>query len=170
MFLASLALAIVTVSLANGGQVPSVAPGIETYKGHDAMDHWIGTWDVFVGEQKVGRNEITKTLSGFGVMELWTNAKGKQGRSFFVFEASKGTWKQLWVSDGGWIVEKEGKATKEGIKMEGTSRYPDGRVIKARESLTKNADGSVRQFMEDYDEKEKKWVAVWDAKYVPVKK
>ena len=168
MGIATLALAALATVLI--GQATPAPPKADTYKGHDAMDHWIGTWDVFIGEQKVGRNEITKTLDGFGVMEHWTNARGKSGRSFFVFEASKGTWKQLWVSDGGWIVEKEGKAIKDGIRMEGTSRFPDGRVIKAREMLTKNADGSVRQFMEDYDEKTKKWVAVWDAKYVRVKK
>lgn len=165
-----LALSIAaTLSLLAVAQIPGQAPEAKQFKGHDALDHWIGTWDVFVGEQKVGRNVITKTLDGFGVMEHWTNARGKQGRSFFVFEASKGIWKQLWISDDGWIVEKEGKAIKDGISLAGTSRFPDGRVIKARETLTKQPDGSVRQLLEDYDEKTGKWTVSFDAKYVRVK-
>lgn len=162
-----LAVSAATIPL-SALQTPTEVPASK-FKGHDAMDHWIGNWDVFVGEQRVGRNVITKTLNGYGVMEHWTNARGKEGRSFFVFEGRKSTWKQLWISDGGWIVEKEGKAIADGIQLEGTSRFPDGRVVKAREKLTKNADGSVRQMMEDYDDNAKKWVVVWDARYVRVK-
>lgn len=142
-------------------------PEAKTFKGHDAFDHWIGEWDVFTPDGKqVGTNSITKTLKGFGVMEHWKSSTGNEGRSFFVFDAAKGTWRQLWVGDGGWIVQKIGKPIKDGISLEGEGKYPSGVVTKSREKLTKNPDGSVRQFMEDYDEKTKKWTVSFDAKYV----
>ena len=84
----------------------------------------------------------------------------------FVFLAAKGQWKQLWTSDGGWVVEKIGTPTEGGIYLEGTSTFANGTVKKSRENLTKNRDGSVRQLLEDWDEPSKTWKPTFDAKYV----
>ncbi|MCB8932881.1 MAG: hypothetical protein M9921_05200 [Fimbriimonadaceae bacterium] len=153
------------LAVAASGQTPT-PPAATTYKGHDALDHWVGEWDVFMGGQKVGSSVIEKTLKGFGVTEHWTSARGGQGRSFFVFDAADGTWRQLWISDTGWIVQKTGKPIQGGISLEGESKYPSGKKTKSREKLTKNADGSVRQLIEDYDEATKKWTVAFDGKYV----
>ena len=109
---------IVLFAVGVGLQAPT-PPVATTFKGHDALDHWVGEWDVFVGEQKVGSNVIAKTLKGFGVTEHWTNARGGEGRSFFVFDAADGSWRQLWISDSGWIVQKKGKAIDGGVPLEG---------------------------------------------------
>lgn len=138
-------------------------------KGADAMDHWIGEWEVFVNGQLVGKNRIVKALHGFAVEEFWESRNGSLGRSLFVFEASKGAWKQLWTSDTGWVVEKVGTPIENGIYLEGTSRFANGTVKKSREYLTKNPDGSVRQLLEDWDESSKEWKATFDGKYVKSK-
>jgi tetratricopeptide (TPR) repeat protein len=135
-------------------------------KGADALDHWIGEWDVFVGDQKVGQNRIIKSLDGFAVEEFWEGGAGRKGRSLFVFEAANGQWRQLWTSDTGWVVQKVGVAVKDGIYLEGNSTFANGTVKKSREYLTRNADGSVRQLLEDWDEKAKAWKPTFDAKYV----
>jgi hypothetical protein len=135
-------------------------------KGADALDHWIGEWDVYVNGQRVGGNRIVKSLDGFAVEEFWDGGGGGRGRSLFVFEAAKGRWKQLWTSDGGWIVEKVGTPIENGIYLEGTGSFANGTVKKSREYLTKNPDGSVRQLLEDWDEDSKAWKPVFDGKYV----
>ncbi len=135
-------------------------------KGADALDHWVGEWDVYVQGQKVGQNRIVKALDGFAVEEFWESRNGGRGRSLFVFEAAKGRWKQLWTSDGGWIVEKVGTPVENGIYLEGTGTYADGSVKKSREYLTRNADGSVRQLLEDWNEQAKEWKVTFDGKYV----
>jgi tetratricopeptide (TPR) repeat protein len=135
-------------------------------KGADAMDHWIGEWDVYVGSQRVGQNRIVKNLDGYAVEEFWENANGGRGRSLFVFLARKGEWKQLWSSDAGWIVEKVGTPIENGIYLEGTSTFANGQVQKSRERLTRNADGSVRQLLQDWDEETKTWKTTFDGKYV----
>jgi hypothetical protein len=135
-------------------------------KGADALDHWVGEWDVFVGGQKVGQNRIVKSLDGFAVEEFWQGGGGGKGRSLFVFEAAKGQWRQLWTSDTGWVVQKVGVPVEKGIFLEGTSTFADGTVKKSRENLTRNPDGSVRQFLEDWDEKAGAWKPTFDATYV----
>jgi hypothetical protein len=135
-------------------------------KGADALDHWVGEWDVYVGDRQVGQNRIVKSLDGFAVEEFWENANGGRGRSLFVFLAAKGQWKQLWTSDQGWVVDKTGTPVENGIYLEGTSTFADGRVEKSREYLTRNPDGSVRQLLEAWDEEAKAWKPSFDGKYV----
>jgi tetratricopeptide (TPR) repeat protein len=135
-------------------------------KGADAMDHWLGEWDVYANGQRVGQNRIVKSLDGYAVEEFWEDIYGGRGRSLFVFDASKGRWKQLWSSDRGWIVEKIGTPIENGIYLEGTSTLANGTVKKAREYLTRNPDGSVRQLLEDWDDDTKSWKSTFDGKYV----
>jgi tetratricopeptide (TPR) repeat protein len=135
-------------------------------KGADALDHWLGEWEVYVNGQRVGSNRIAKTLDGFAVEEFWEDAQGGRGHSLFVFQAAEGRWKQLWTSDKGWVVEKIGTPIDNGIYLEGTSTYANGTLKKSREHLTRNADGSVRQLLEDWDDEAKSWKATFDGKYV----
>ncbi len=135
-------------------------------KGADALDHWVGEWNVYVADRLVGKNRIVKTLKGFGVEEYWDAGSGGHGRSLFVFLPSTGTWKQLWTSDKGWTVEKVGTPVENGIYLEGTSTLVNGVVSKSREYLTRNPDGTVRQLIEDWDEATKTWKVMFDGKYV----
>lgn len=134
-------------------------------KGADALDHWIGEWDVYVNDQLAGQNRISKTLDGYAIEEHWESKTGGRGQSFFVFLPDQGKWKQLWTSDRGWRVEKIGTPIENGIELEGTSTQPDGATVKARERLTKNPDGTVRQLLEDYDEASKSWKVAFDGLY-----
>ena len=72
------------------------------------------------------------------------------------------------MDDRGWLIEKTGTPIDNGIRLEGSSYQPDGSMKKSRESITRNDDGSVRQFLEDWDEESKTWQATFDGKYVRV--
>jgi hypothetical protein len=135
-------------------------------KGADLMDHWVGEWDVYSNGQKVGQNRIIKSLDGFAVEEFWESSTFGRGRSLFVFEVPTGTWRQLWTSDAGWVIQKVGTPVENGILLEGTSAFANGTTKKTREHLTRNPDGTVRQHMEDWDETNKRWNSTFDAKYV----
>jgi len=139
-------------------------------RGADALDHWVGEWDVFVSGQLVGHNHITKTLDGYAIEEHWESKTGGRGQSLFIFLPDQGKWKQLWTSDRGWRVEKIGTPTENGIELEGTSTQPDGSSVKARERLTKNQDGTVRQLLEDFDAASQSWKVVFDGLYKPRKR
>jgi tetratricopeptide (TPR) repeat protein len=138
-------------------------------KGADALDHWVGEWDVYVNDQLAGHNHITKMLDGYAIEEHWQSNSGGRGQSFFIFLPDQGKWKQLWTSDRGWRVEKIGTPIENGIELEGTSTQPDGTSAKARERLTKNPDGTVRQLLEDFDEASASWKVVFDGLYKPRK-
>lgn len=135
------------------------------YKGSDAMDLWVGEWDVFVNGQPAGKNQITKTLDGFGIEERWTSANGSKGQSLFTFDAKEGTWRQLWIDDRGWVVDGIGVPIENGIRFEGESIYPNGQRSKIRTTLSKNADGTVRQLIETMGA-DGKWTVGFDGRYV----
>jgi tetratricopeptide (TPR) repeat protein len=134
-------------------------------KGADAMDLWIGEWDVYTNGQLAGHNVVRKALDGFAVEELWTSRRGSKGQSLFTFDSAKGQWKQLWVDDRGWTVEKVGVPIENGIRFEGWSLNVDGSKQRAKTTLSKNPDGTVRQLIE-FEDKDGKWSVVFDGKYV----
>lgn len=134
-------------------------------KGAEAMDLWVGEWTVFVNGQLAGTNSITRVLDGFAIEERWTSRSGGKGQSLFTFDRSRGEWKQLWVDDRGWIVEKVGVPIENGIRFEGWSYNADGTKQRARTTLSKNDDGSVRQLIE-MQGPDGNWSPSFDGKYV----
>lgn len=139
---------------------------IKAFKGADAMDLWVGEWEVFTANgQRAGQNSITKVLGGFGIEERWTNVGGNKGQSLFTFEPSKGTWRQLWIDDKGWTVDGIGVVIDNGIRFEGDSIFANGQKGRIRTTLSKNPDGSVRQLIET-EGPPGTWTVGFDAKYV----
>jgi hypothetical protein len=82
------------------------------------LDFWVGEWDVFVGEEKVGFNHIEKTLDGCAVFEHWVDMAGNEGKSLF-FVSDSGKWKQVWVT---------GRASRPGGVKESTPRWANGSI------------------------------------------
>lgn len=134
-------------------------------KGAEAMDLWIGEWNVFANGQPAGENSIRYVLDRFAIEEKWTSRTGGKGQSLFTFDRSKGEWRQLWIDDRGWIVEKTGVPIENGILFEGWSYNAGGGKQRARTTLTKNPDGSVRQLIE-LESPDGKWTSAFDGRYV----
>ncbi|MDX1674779.1 MAG: hypothetical protein R3314_08305 [Longimicrobiales bacterium] len=70
------------------------------------LDFWIGTWDVYDPEgEVVGVNVIERQLGGCMLLESWTGAGGSSGKSMNFWDPQRRTWRQVWVSDRGNVLD-----------------------------------------------------------------
>lgn len=133
------------------------------------LDFWLGEWDVYVGDEKVGTNRIEKVLRGCAVMEHWTSGRGWEGKSLFYFEPARALWKQVWVTDTGPVKEKTlvGDFDGDGVRFQGSIPQLQGGAIMDRTTLTRLDDGRVRQVIEQSTDDGETWSVGFDATYVP---
>ena len=59
-----------------------------------AIDLWRGRWDVYVGERRLGRDEVASTASGCALDYQRTEAGGALLRSVLVFDPKSGAWSE----------------------------------------------------------------------------
>jgi hypothetical protein len=144
--------------------------GCNTDSTYAALDFWVGSWSVYVGDTLVGTNRITKVLRGCAVVEEWRDVEGGEGRSLFYVEPALHQWKQVWVPDAatqvGGLKEKH-LVTRVGggVRFQGELRRPDGRLILDRTTLTPAAGGQVRQLIEISTDGGTSWQPTFDARY-----
>jgi len=134
------------------------------------LDFWVGDWDVVSNDEKrepSGTNKVEKTLDGCAIIENWRDVTGHEGKSFFAFNIITGKWKQLWVQDDTGYKEKEMSGDLPGgaVRFVGRIAAPGGRQYYDRTTLTPNADGSVRQLIEQSSDN-KSWQPTFDALYI----
>lgn len=148
---------------------PPVCDDVEEFH---ALDFWVGEWDVFVGDRKVGENRIEKILDGCAVTETWSGAGGGEGRSLFYYSAARDVWKQVWVTARATAVAglKEKTLVERlddgGLRFQGRIPLPDGSEAIDRTTLTPRPDGTVRQVIEASMDGER-WRTNFDAIYRP---
>ena len=140
-----------------------------------ALDFWLGHWDVASKGELVGKNVIATILDACAVTEKWMAVNGHAGFSLFYYDRNSDRWKQVWVSDrafttGGTKEKTEIRelTTESEIRFEG--RYEgeeSGSLIFDRTTLTRNADGSVRQLIEVSTDEGRVWKTVFDGHYKP---
>jgi hypothetical protein len=134
-----------------------------------ALDFWVGSWDVFMGDQQVGHNQITKKQSGCLIHESWTSASGSTGESINFFDPKTGSWTQHWVDENGGVVWYTGGPEDEGLHMVGENIDSKGKIKAARVTLSPMKDGTVHHLIEHSDDKGKTWSIWFDATYKPSK-
>jgi uncharacterized protein (TIGR02246 family) len=129
-----------------------------------ALDFWIGRWDVLQGGQIVGTNTIESTLNGCAILEHWRDLEGGEGTSLFYYDQSADLWKQVWITDhalslGGTKekIEQKELTSSSRIRFQGIDRT----------TLTREADGKVRQLIERPVDGGKSWRKTFDAIYQP---
>lgn len=144
---------------------------------HQLLDFWVGSWDVTLqpqpgstqklAGQKVGTNEIEKTLGGCAIIENWKDVYGSEGKSLFYYHPSAGVWKQVWVTDLGRVKEKQVVEAPEphSVRFQGEVRMPNGTQVLDRTTLTQLSDGRVRQHIEQSKDSGKTWESTFDAIY-----
>lgn len=140
---------------------------------YSALDFWVGSWDVYVGDTLVGENRISKVLQGCAVIEEWQDARGGRGQSLFYVEPALRRWKQVWVTEAatrpGGTKEKHLIARSPGsaVRFQGEVRWSDSRVVLDRTTLTPLPGGEVRQLIETSDDGGTTWYSAFDARYRP---
>lgn len=161
-----LALLVATAAPGSAQQPCGETPGF------DALDFWVGEWDVFVDEQQVGTNRISKILDGCAVTEEWRSVDGGEGRSLFYYLPWSGEWKQVWVTARATRMGGVKEKTLVDVLDEGALRFrgrlPDatGDLWYDRTTLTPLPDGRVRQVIEVSRDGES-WDTTFNAVYVP---
>lgn len=151
----------------------SRAPACGNVPGFSTLDFWVGEWDVFVDDEKVGANTIAKVLDGCAVMELWRSAGGGEGRSLFYYTPATDTWRQVWVTEQatapGGVKEKTliERFDHGGVRFQGEIALPDGRTYLDRTTLMPLDGGRVRQRIEVSTDGGQSWRTTFDAVYVP---
>ena len=134
------------------------------------FDFWIGEWDVFVGGQQAGTNTIERMLGGCTLLENWTNAGGREGKSFnWVDRASfrDARWRQLWVDDSGNTLDYYGgRYIDDAMRFEGHTFTPQGDSIPQKLTFHNVHADTVRQVFEQSNDGGATWVVTFDGLYI----
>ncbi len=114
-----------------------------------------------------GHDLIEKTLNGAAVVENWQDVNGHAGKSWFYYYRPEKRWKQVWVTDVGFVKEKAlvEKFADGGVRFRGEIPLPDGRKRLDQTTLTPLPDGRVHQVIEQSPDGGDTWRTVYDAYY-----
>ncbi len=142
--------------------------GCDELDGFADFAFWLGEWEVFDNNtgNKAGENSIQKQERGCMILERWTSATGGTGTSLNYYNPVAREWRQLWVSEGRYSIDIVGGLQGESMVLEGSIYNFAGAVWDFRGTWTPNADGSVRQFFEQYNHDSGEWNTWFDGRYV----
>ncbi len=145
--------------------LPAAAP-VATGTHHE-LDFWLGDWEVFADGRLDGTDRVERVLAGAAIVENWHDSDGHEGKSWFYFYVPENRWKQVWVTDGGFVKEKTlvGILPEGGIRFRGEIPLRGGRKIIDQTTLTPLADGTVHQVIEQSEDGGKTWKVGYDAIY-----
>ncbi len=131
------------------------------------FDFWLGEWDVFVGDLKVGQNIITKQEGGCAILEQYSTARDYVGQSLNFYDPSDGLWKQFWLDNTQGLTKYRETARRPGYLqfISDPSSIPASNGT-LRMTFTLQEDGSVRQHIEQKQNPESEWQSAFDGKYV----
>ncbi len=149
----------------NSGSAAPAAPQAQkppcTDPAFDDFDFWVGDWDVYQADGKLaGTNSIRKEEYGCLLVERWVNAGGITGQSYNFVDLATGKWRQVWVSAGATIDYAGGLDANGAMALEGTIGYGAGQAgngAKFRGTWTPNADGTVTQHFQQFDDAKAEW-------------
>jgi hypothetical protein len=136
---------------------------------HRQFDFWIGDWDAYDlsdTAKAVARIQVTPTMGGCVLREVYDQGDGLDGESFSLWDSPRKRWHQSWVTNRGSLLLLEGRLqgprmvlTAPEWKPDGSSTllrgmwWPDGE--KVRHKAERSADGG------------KTWSPVWDMVFRP---
>ncbi|MCI5048045.1 MAG: hypothetical protein MRY59_11120 [Aquisalinus sp.] len=123
-----------------------------------ALDFWLGQWDVYdTSGNLAGTNSITKEEGGCLLLEKWTSAQGGTGQSYNFYDPGMGKYRQIWVSTGA-VIDYAGGLNEAGeMVLEGDINYHNGTSAPFRGVWTLQADGTVKQYFQQYDAENDTW-------------
>ena len=157
--------AIVGVTLAVSGQAPPQQPAANPCAAPEfsQFDFWVGNWDVYGPQGKQVANSLIEKVYGCGIRENWKPFGRPGGGSLNIYVPETKQWEQFWIDSGGSRAHFKGG-------MQGKAMVLTGEWGKlTRMTYTPNADGSVRQLVEQSDDKGKSWATAYDFTYRPHK-
>ncbi len=134
------------------------------------FDFWVGDWDVYAGGNQVGTNTIERMLGGCTLLENWTNAGNREGKSFNWVDRSSGPeprWRQLWVDDSGNTLDyANGHFADGAMHFEGHTYSAQGERVPQRMTFHHMHADTVRQVIEQSNDGGTTWTTTFDGTYV----
>lgn len=123
------------------------------------FDFWVGDWDVFDVDSpnKAAHARIDSILNGCVLRENYQGLDGRQGQSFTTYDASRNAWHQTWVTNGGELLEIDGKFEKNGIQLSGKNQH--GLLV---QGTWKPVNGEVRETAVRSSDNGKSWEPWFD--------
>ncbi len=139
----------------------------DDYRG---LDFWLGEWGVTNtnGGKTAGRSSIQLHMDKCVVVENWYGGTGWAGKSFNVFEKSKGTWRQTWSDSSGRIYDFVGEASENQMVYTRKRAAPQGKEQTIRMTLSKLESGEVRQLSEISEDSGQTWKLNYDFTYTRI--
>lgn len=130
------------------------------------FDFWVGTWDVYAGDNQAGTNTIEKSSEGCMLYESWQSASGGSGHSINYVDPATGEWVQVWMGSGGEPITGRGGLVDGAMRLVGEHVLKSGERRPFRMTFTPGSDGSVRQFLEESTDGGETWSVWFDGRYV----
>jgi hypothetical protein len=99
------------------------------------FDFWSGDWDVVDTDRPsavIAHARVELILNGCVLHEIYEAADGHKGESFTLYDISRNTWHQTWVTDAGYLLTIEGNLRGQAMILEGTDRLQDGKPRQVR--------------------------------------
>jgi len=136
---------------------------------HRHFDFWLGTWDVYVGDQKVGLNKITKAQGGCAIHENYTTDRVYSGQSINYYDPIDKKWHQHWVGSSGdvynYLETKQGPGL---LQFESKFMQQDAEITLSKLTFTLNPDGTVTQLFESSSDEGMTWTEAFNGLYKKV--
>jgi hypothetical protein len=156
-----LVVSLLVAQTSSSAKAPSPCQGAEFTQ----FDFWIGEWEVFGPKgNRVGHNSITRAHGGCVILEQWSGGGGVTGSSFNIYTPGTRTWHQIWVDNGGTLLQLEGEFRDGSMRMQGSGLTPKGPMMN-RITWTPGVDGTIRQVWEISTDTGKTWQASFDGVY-----
>lgn len=135
---------------------------------HRQFDFWIGDWDVFRrGESQttpVARVRIEPMVDGCAIREVYRRNDGYHGESFSMYDASRMTWHQSWVTNDGELLIIEGGVHDGRMILTGSTIGADRRSTLVRGVWSKEPNG-VHEVAETSSDSGGTWKPLFDLNF-----
>jgi hypothetical protein len=167
VMLALVSLAAAPCAAQEAAQEPPEAPCMASDPARQ-LDFWIGTWDVYDPEgRKAGVNVIERRLGGCLLLERWTGTRGSQGTSMNYWDPQRDTWRQVWVSDRGNVLDyRHGEYRDGAMRFRGVTIGASGDTTLQKLTFEDVAVDTVRQVFEASEDGGLTWDTTWVGIYI----
>ena len=136
------------------------------------FDFWAGEWEVRPSGQPgavPSHSSIQRILEDCVIFENFTSSNGVyKGKSFNIFDANTGQWRQTYVDSTGSLLNWDGEVRDNVMYFLGVNYNAQGQKAWDRLTYFHLANGHVRHLWEQSTDGGKNWTVLFDGDYTPV--
>ncbi|WP_421919207.1 hypothetical protein [Marinifilum sp.] len=131
------------------------------------FDFWIGEWDVYTGENLVGKNKVVFLQNKYLIQENWVSKNDNfSGTSYSFYNPKSNKWHQVWVDKNGNNLLLKGEFRDEKMVLTSglDSNMGEPNSIH-RITWTKLSNEEVKQVWESTTDNGKNWTIQFEGIY-----